>query len=129
MKYIYTILLILTAVLSSCTPHKADTPVSLSENTMHIESSAFAHEGTIPTKYTCDGENIAPPLLISGIPENTKSLAIIMEDPDVPTSLRADGLFVHWVVWDIPPDTTDIPENAQSIGTVGLNTREQNAYT
>lgn len=63
-----------------------------------IISSSFFKEGEmIPAKYTCDGENINPPLDITGIPEEAKSLAIIMDDPDAPS-----GTWVHWVVWNIP---------------------------
>ncbi len=70
-----------------------------------VESAAFAHEGMIPKKYTCDGENISPPLKWEGIPENAKSIAIICDDPDAPM-----GTFVHWVLYDLPADINELPE-------------------
>ena len=64
-------------------------------NTMEITSSAFKNNETIPSKYTCDGENISPPLSFSNIPENTKSLVLICDDPDAP-----NGTWIHWTVWN-----------------------------
>lgn len=64
---------------------------------LKIGSPAFGPNETIPSKYTCDGANVNPPLTIDGIPEDTKSLAIIVDDPDAPA-----GTWVHWLVWDIP---------------------------
>jgi len=74
---------------------------------MKISSSAFENEGEIPSKYTCDGVNINPPLEIAQVPEGTKTLALIVDDPDAPV-----GLWVHWLVWNIQPDTTEIQENS-----------------
>jgi Raf kinase inhibitor-like YbhB/YbcL family protein len=64
-----------------------------------ISSAAFENEGIIPSKYTCDGEDINPPLEVDNIPEGTKTLAIIVEDPDAPK-----GTFDHWIIWNIPPE-------------------------
>lgn len=75
---------------------------------LKLESPAFAHGASIPTKYGYKKENVSPPLKISGIPENSKSLAIIMDDPD---AMGAVGkIWVHWLVWNIPPNTAEIPE-------------------
>jgi len=76
------------------------------EITMQIISSAFEHNQSIPSKYTCDGENVNPPLAISGVPEGTQSLALIMDDPDAPA-----GTWIHWTVWNIVPQTVEIAEN------------------
>ncbi len=89
---------------------------------MKLESSAFEHEGTIPAKYTCDGENISPPLKISDVPPGTKSLVLIMDDPDVPKSIRPDGMWDHWLTWNIPPEISEIPEGQEPSGVVGKNT-------
>ena len=86
-----------------------DEPIQ--KGNMKIISSQFIHEGLIPSVYTCDGKNISPPLSISGVPEGTKSFVLIMDDPDVPKSIRPDGVWDHWVVFNIPPETREISEN------------------
>lgn len=73
---------------------------------MELTSPVFQHHGSIPPKYTCDGDNASPPLAVSDVPKNAKSLALICDDPDAPI-----GTFVHWVVWNIPSNTSQIPEN------------------
>ncbi len=73
---------------------------------MKITSPAFEDSDMIPATYTCDSDNVNPPLLISDVPEGTKSLALIMDDPDAPGEA-----FTHWIMWNIPPDTTRIEEN------------------
>lgn len=90
---------------------------------MEIASTAFLHEGKIPEKYTCDVPSpVSPPLLYSGFPEGTVSLALIMEDPDVPKALRPDGVFDHWVMFNIPTATTTLAEG-KTMGIVGANGR------
>lgn len=83
---------------------------------MKITSSAFDHQGSIPPKYTCDGSNISPPLQFHDVPSGTKSLALIVDDPDVPERLRADRNWDHWIVWNIPPATAAIGEAAGERG-------------
>lgn len=95
---------------------------------MKLSSTAFDHKGFIPRKYTCQGANINPPLKIDDVPENTQSLALIMDDPDVPLSLRPDGLYVHWVVFNMSPTLGFIEEAAPPIGTHGQNTAGSNRY-
>jgi len=70
-----------------------------------VTSPAFTNEGMIPSKYTCDGRDVSPPLSWSGGPDGTKSYALIADDPDAPA-----GTWVHWVIYDIPQDTTSLPE-------------------
>lgn len=65
---------------------------------LNVSSEAFAHEEEIPVKYTCNGEGINPPLNISNIPDETQTLALIVEDPDAP-----GGTYDHWIVWNIDP--------------------------
>jgi len=95
---------------------------------MKLTSSAFDHEGSIPSKYTCDGENISPPLKIEDVPAETKSLVLIMKDPDVPKNLREDGTWIHWVVFNIPTDVTEIPEGSEPKGTQGNTTYDKPGY-
>ena len=68
-----------------------------------LTSPAFNNGEVIPSKYTCDGEDVSPELRIAGGPDGTKSLALLMDDPDVPRVLREDGTFDHWVLFNIPP--------------------------
>ena len=96
--------------------------------TMQLTSSEFEHQGNIPSKYTCDGANINPPLTITNIPENTKSLVLLMDDPDVPKNIREDGMWDHWVVFNIPPTTKTIFEGQEPPGIQGLNTGGVNGY-
>ncbi|MEP0870945.1 YbhB/YbcL family Raf kinase inhibitor-like protein [Trichocoleus desertorum AS-A10] len=72
---------------------------------MKLESSAFEADSLIPSQYTCDGANISPPLSWDAPPAETESLALIVDDPDAPV-----GIFVHWVVYDLPPETLHLPE-------------------
>lgn len=71
---------------------------------MQLTSTAFADGEAIPSKYTCDGENVSPPLKWRGVPGGVKSLALIADDPDAPM-----GTWVHWVVFDLPATTTELP--------------------
>ncbi len=96
---------------------------------MEITSSAFAAGGAIPAQYTCDGKNISVPLAFSGVPAGAKSLALTMDDPDVPKNLKPDGMFDHWVVFNMPPDTAGIAENSTPPGVQGSNGAGKAAYT
>jgi Raf kinase inhibitor-like YbhB/YbcL family protein len=95
---------------------------------MRLASPAFEHGGNIPSKYTCDGENISPPLTISDVPPGTRSLALIMDDPDVPKHLRADGMWDHWVVFNIPAGIPDIKEGTEPDGIHGIGTGGNTNY-
>ncbi|RMG37022.1 MAG: YbhB/YbcL family Raf kinase inhibitor-like protein [Gammaproteobacteria bacterium] len=75
-----------------------------------ISSPAFPHKGSIPVKYTCDGEDISPPLVWSGVPQGTRSLALIVDDPDAPDPAAPRMTWVHWVLYNIPSDSTGLPE-------------------
>ena len=91
---------------------------------LQLVSPAFKHNEFIPEKYTCDGKDINPPLLIENIPSGTKSMALIVDDPDAPA-----GTWVHWVVWNISPDTKEmkessVPEGAQQ----GVNDFRKKEY-
>lgn len=95
---------------------------------MKLTSSAFGHEGKIPSRFTCDGDNINPPLGISETPKEARSLVLIMEDPDVPRNLRKDGMWNHWVVFNMPPDLREIEEDSEPEGTGGIGTNGEQGY-
>jgi Raf kinase inhibitor-like YbhB/YbcL family protein len=90
-------------------------------NGLIVHSIAFSDNGHIPPKYTCEGENINPPLEISNIPDSAKTLAIIVEDPDAP-----HGVFDHWLVWNISPNEA-ISEKANP-GISGTNSFGKTGY-
>jgi Raf kinase inhibitor-like YbhB/YbcL family protein len=83
--------------------------------TLQVTSSAFSNGGTIPTVYTCDGQDVAPPLEWSGEPKQTRSFAVICEDPDAPS-----GTFTHWVLYDVPASAHGVGDHV-SIGKAGVN--------
>ena len=91
---------------------------------MKLKSPAFEDNQTMPPIYTCDGDSINPPLEISDVPANAQSLALIMDDPDAP-----NGVFTHWLMWDIPPLIHEISENSSPEGvTQGINGAGQAGY-
>lgn len=95
----------------------------ISQN-MEIKSSAFENNQSIPKKYTCDGENISPPLEIKDVSEDAKSLVLIVDDPDAP-----GGTWDHWTVWNIKPDTSSIKEDEAPEGAIeGINGTGENSY-
>lgn len=75
-----------------------------------IRSAAFAHGGEIPARHTCEGADVSPPLAWSGVPEGTRSLALVVDDPDAPDPARPRTTWVHWVVYGIPPTATGLAE-------------------
>lgn len=114
---------------------KGDTGMNGTPNTsthmatsLILTSSAFQADASIPSQYTCEGENTPPPLSIAGAPEGTQSFALIMEDPDVPLQLKPDGKFLHWVLFNIPAGTTEIGPTG-SVGVNGLNGAGKEGYT
>jgi len=91
---------------------------------LKISSPVFENNGYIPSKYTCDGRDINPSLLIENIPAKSKSLALIVDDPDAPR-----GTWVHWVLWNIDPKTKQIKENSIPAGAKqGLNDFRKRTY-
>jgi hypothetical protein len=87
--------------------------IAKSGKNMKIESPAFSNNQFIPSKYTCEGDNVNPPLRFSEIPQTAKSLVLIVDDPDAPS-----GTWVHWTVWNISPNTQEITENSVPEGAV-----------
>ncbi len=98
---------------------------------LSLTSSAFAHNESIPTYYTCDGEDVSPPLAWSGIPAGALSLTLIVDDPDAPDPQAPKMTWVHWVLYNIPPTALGLPENALRLpeGTrEGLNDWQRTGY-
>ena len=100
---------------------------------LKITSPAFALNGEIPKKYTCDGDDVSPALAWAGVPEGTKSLALIVDDPDAPDPAAPQMTWVHWVLYNIPPDATALSEavapTALPAGTrAGLNDWNRTGY-
>jgi len=89
---------------------------------MKLTSTEFVDGGMIPARYTCDGEGISPPLNISDVPAEAKTLVLLCDDPDAPM-----GVWDHWVVWNIPPTTREIPTGAHP-GTEGMNSSPKRGY-
>jgi len=112
---------ILIILFTGCS--QAEQQNNINKNNMKITSS-FGENQQIPSKYTCDGSDINPPLSISDVPENAISLALILEDPDAPA-----GTWVHWVVWNIDPKTAEINENSVPNGSIqGVTSFGDNKY-
>jgi Raf kinase inhibitor-like YbhB/YbcL family protein len=85
-----------------------------------ISSTAFREGGDIPSKYTCEGADPSPPLTWSGIPDNTKSFALIVDDPDAPDPKAPKMIYVHWVIYDIPPSRLALEEGASTALPAGV---------
>lgn len=98
-----------------------------------LKSSAFDNGGAIPSRYTCEGEDISPPLSWAGVPDTARSLILIVDDPDAPDPKAPKMTWVHWVLCNIPPDTSGLPEGTVSAtlppGTLeGLNDWQRTGY-
>lgn len=98
------------------------TQTQSSNSKMKLTSSSFQDNGKIPIEFTCEGANINPPLSISGVPENAKSLALITEDPDAVV-----GIFNHWVAWNIPTEASEISKGSEP-GTRGKGSSGKLGY-
>lgn len=90
---------------------------------IRMMSTEFSESGAIPSKYTCDGDDISPQLSWSGVPDGAKSLVMIMDDPDAPV-----GTWIHWVLYGLPMDLTELPEAVQGIGIDGVNSWSRLGY-
>jgi len=109
-------------------PARKEIPMSLS-----LTSPAFKHQGGIPRRHTCEGEDVSPALSWTGAPEGTKSFALVVDDPDAPDPAAPKVVWVHWVLYDIPAGTTSLGEalTAKSLpkGTLeGLNDWKQTGW-
>jgi Raf kinase inhibitor-like YbhB/YbcL family protein len=80
-----------------------------------LSSPSFAHQGEIPSRFTCEGDDVSPALSWSGVPSAAKSLALVVDDPDAPDPKAPKTTWVHWVVYDLPPGTTGLPESTKAL--------------
>ena len=119
-ELIYLFIIILFIIIG----FQATNSEVLKMSVFQITSAVFENNGFIPKKYTCDGANINPQLFIADVPAGTKSLALIVDDPDAPA-----GTWVRWVVWNIVPQTHEIKENSVPNGAnQGLNDFRRRKY-
>jgi Raf kinase inhibitor-like YbhB/YbcL family protein len=98
---------------------------------MELSSSSFASGGEIPRRYTCEGQDLAPPLQWSGVPERAASLALIVDDPDAPDPAAPQRTWVHWVLYDIAPTASGLPEGGRPLpqgAREGLNDWNRRGY-
>ena len=96
-----------------------------------LTSIAFAHNGEIPPPYTCDGRDVSPPLAWSGVPTGTKSLALIVDDPDAPDPKAPRMTWVHWLLYNLPSDCNGLPEGAKQLpkgALEGINDWKRTGY-
>jgi Raf kinase inhibitor-like YbhB/YbcL family protein len=98
-----------------------------------LTSSAFEPGAAIPSKYTCEGDDLSLPLAFAGVPAGTKSLALIVDDPDVPDPKAPKRVWVHWLVYNLAPDSQGLPENASGAGlpegaVTGVNDWKRTSY-
>jgi Raf kinase inhibitor-like YbhB/YbcL family protein len=103
------------------------------QKTMRIESSSFPNNGPIPARYTCDGHDISPELFWTDVPSETKSLVLIVDDPDAPDPAAPKRTWVHWVLYNIPPDTAGLAEGVETAALPpnsreGLNNWDRTGY-
>jgi Raf kinase inhibitor-like YbhB/YbcL family protein len=98
-----------------------------------LTSSAFKPGDKIPSKYTCEGDDVSPPLAFGDVPQGAKSLAFILDDPDAPDPKAPKRVWAHWLLYNLPPDTKGLPEDASRVGlpkgaVTGLSDRKEAAY-
>jgi hypothetical protein len=82
---------------------------------MTLSSAAFPDRGAIPRRYTCEGEDISPPLAWSGVPPGSESLVLIVDDPDAPDPAAPKTTWVHWLLYNLPPATDELAEDLQTL--------------
>jgi len=121
-RFLFAILLSMTTIAHA---EEAKEAIKEEKNPMELSTNAFLDKGMFPTLYTCDGKDISPQLSWAGIPANTKTLAIIMQDPDAPTDK-----FYHWVVYNVPSTVKELPQgtNAPSGALIGKNSFDKLSY-
>lgn len=123
--------LLLLATTCERRPGVAEASSTATAHTMKLESPAFANGTSIPSKHTCEGQDISPELHWSDVPEGTRSFALIVDDPDAPDPRRPKRTWVHWVLYDLPADAMRLREGAEPLpyGTrLGVNDWDRPSY-
>ena len=115
-------------LLTACSTPPSVPPTSSAAATsppvpLRLTSPAFTYGAAIPVRYTCDGEDLSPPLEWSAPPEGTRALVLLVADPDAPM-----GTWIHWLVYDLPPTQRTLPEGASGVGTPGRNSWRRTGY-
>ena len=123
--WILSLVIIVVVLFVFVFPKEEQVATTTSTENMQLTSSAFMHNESIPSTYTCDGADSIPPLSFGDVPENTQSLALIMEDPDVPVTIRPDGIWDHWIVFNIPPAPREIQEGSEPEGVQGTTNSQK----
>jgi Raf kinase inhibitor-like YbhB/YbcL family protein len=108
-------------------------PPPAAGGTLTLRSPSFTEGGEIPKQFTCEGADVSPALAWTGVPAGTKSLALIVDDPDAPDPAAPTRIFVHWVLFALPPSASELPEGVEAkalpAGTrEGLNDKKQSGY-
>ena len=119
-KLFYILILIF---IIGCNQQQEQIQKSIGVVNMKLTSPAFANNDIIPSEFTCDGADASPPLIISDVPSNAKSLALVMDDPDAPV-----GTWDHWIAFNIPPSTKQISKRAEPEGIAGKNSWGRTGY-
>jgi Raf kinase inhibitor-like YbhB/YbcL family protein len=126
---IIIILIIIGLIYWAQNPNTSVNPTQSATSTeFTLMSPVFTEGARIPTLYTCEGQNINPPLSFNNVPAGTQSLVLTMYDPDVPKQVRSEGFFDHWNLFNIPAGATGIPASSTA-GVSGNNGRNIAAYT
>ena len=102
-----SVMLVATVLAAACSGPRS--PEQAGRPSIVVTSEAFRNDGAVPVEYTCDGENVSPPLAWTGVPEEAQSLIVIVDDPDAPDPEAPQGVWVHWLLYDLPPTTTGLP--------------------
>lgn len=101
----------LSLAITACSERSGGAEIAMSTN---LSSPAFAPNAAIPARHTCDGDEVSPPLRWSGVPEEAGSLALIVDDPDAPDPAAPQRTWVHWVLYNIPATTDELPEGVEA---------------
>jgi Raf kinase inhibitor-like YbhB/YbcL family protein len=125
-----TTLSLMAMALAAC-GRGAATAQAPDEVSMQLRSTAFSDHGEIPTRYTCEGAGVSPPLQWSALPEGTRSLALIVDDPDAPDPAAPRRIWVHWVLFNLPPSPSQLAEGIRTLplgAAEGVNDWQRTGY-